>query len=162
MQTSDRVSGAFIIALGALAVVGGFQQPAMVGQDVGPSAFPIVVGLGLVLSGILVALGVGHRLEATALEELASHQPAANVSSHTFGLWRVCVPPGLLFLYVALVGQIGFVLTAGLLVFCASLTLGARLSHALLLAILAPPVVHLVFGKLLRVPLPIGLLPMPW
>ena len=30
------------------------------------------------------------------------------------------------------------------------------------LALLAPIGVHLIFAKLLRVPLPIGLIPMPW
>jgi hypothetical protein len=33
---------------------------------------------------------------------------------------------------------------------------------ALPLAVLAPVGIHLIFGKLLRVPLPPGLLPMPW
>jgi putative tricarboxylic transport membrane protein len=30
------------------------------------------------------------------------------------------------------------------------------------LTVLAPIAIHLIFSKLLRVPLPIGLLPMPW
>jgi putative tricarboxylic transport membrane protein len=40
--------------------------------------------------------------------------------------------------------------------------LGARLKLAVPVALLAPVGVHLVFYKLLRVPLPDGLLPMPW
>ena len=39
---------------------------------------------------------------------------------------------------------------------------GARWRGSLLLALLAPPLVHLVFYKLLRVPLPAGLLGLPW
>ena len=39
---------------------------------------------------------------------------------------------------------------------------GARLKLAIPLAILAPIGIHLIFYKLLRVPLPIGLIPMPW
>ena len=39
------------------------------------------------------------------------------------------------------------------------MALGARLRLAVPLAIVAPLVVHLVFSKLLRVPLPPGLLP---
>jgi len=68
----------------------------------------------------------------------------------------------LLILYVALAEPLGFVLTAALLVLLASLALGARVRLALPLAILGPIVVHLLFAKLLRVPLPAGLLPMPW
>ena len=44
----------------------------------------------------------------------------------------------------------------------AELALGARWRLALPLAVLAPIGIHLIFSKLLRVPLPIGLLPMPW
>jgi putative tricarboxylic transport membrane protein len=42
------------------------------------------------------------------------------------------------------------------------LALGARLRLAIPLAIGAPLFVHLVFSKLLRVPLPPGLVPAPW
>jgi putative tricarboxylic transport membrane protein len=42
------------------------------------------------------------------------------------------------------------------------LTFGARPRLAVPVALLAPVVVHLVFYKLLRVPLPAGLIPMPW
>jgi len=47
-------------------------------------------------------------------------------------------------------------------VLAAALALGARWRLALPLAALAPFGVHLVFGKLLRVPLPAGLVPTPW
>ena len=40
--------------------------------------------------------------------------------------------------------------------------LGARWKLSLPLAVLAPLGVHLVFAKLLRVPLPPGPPPMPW
>ena len=43
-----------------------------------------------------------------------------------------------------------------------STALGARLKLSVPLAILAPIGIHLIFAKLLRVPLPIGLIPMPW
>ena len=44
----------------------------------------------------------------------------------------------------------------------AELALGARWKLSLPLCVLAPIGIHLIFSKLLRVPLPIGLLPMPW
>jgi putative tricarboxylic transport membrane protein len=43
-----------------------------------------------------------------------------------------------------------------------ALALGARLQLATAMALGAPLVVNLVFSKLLRVPLPSGLLPLPW
>ena len=44
----------------------------------------------------------------------------------------------------------------------AELALGARWKLSLPLAVLAPIGIHLIFSKLLRVPLPAGVLPMPW
>ena len=43
-----------------------------------------------------------------------------------------------------------------------SLVFGARLRLALLMMVVGPLVIHLVFYKLLRVPLPPGLVPVPW
>ena len=55
----------------------------------------------------------------------------------------------------------GFLLKLGS-VLATALAFGARWRLAVPLAILAPLLVHLVFYKLLRVPLPAGLLPAPW
>ena len=61
-----------------------------------------------------------------------------------------------------MVDQFGFILTAATMVLVTALTLGASLRLAVPLALLAPVGVHLIFYKLLRVPLPAGWLPMPW
>ena len=50
----------------------------------------------------------------------------------------------------------------GLMVLVLARSQGARWKGGILLALLAPPLVHLVFYKLLRVPLPPGLLNLPW
>ena len=63
---------------------------------------------------------------------------------------------------MAVADRLGFIITAGLIVFVTSTALGARLKLSLPLAVLAPIGIHLIFSKLLRVPLPAGLLPMPW
>ena len=58
-----------------------------------------------------------------------------------------------------------FIASAGALfatVYVTATALGARLKLSLPLAVLAPIGIHLIFSKLLRVPLPAGLLPMPW
>ena len=72
------------------------------------------------------------------------------------------IPPGLLLFYVLTVDRLGFFLTAAAMAFTAAIALGARLRLAIPLAIVAPLFVHLVFSKLLRVPLPPGLIPLPW
>jgi putative tricarboxylic transport membrane protein len=74
----------------------------------------------------------------------------------------VLIPPALLLFYVFTVDRIGFIPTAATVVFIAAVALGASLRLAVPVAMLAPVGVHLVFYKLLRVPLPDGYLPMPW
>jgi putative tricarboxylic transport membrane protein len=75
---------------------------------------------------------------------------------------RALLPPAVLIFYVAAADRLGFIVTAALIVFATSTALGARLKLAVPLALLAPVGIHLIFAKLLRVPLPAGLLPMPW
>ena len=72
------------------------------------------------------------------------------------------LPPALLLFYVAAADRLGFIITAALIVYVTSSALGARWKLSLPLALMAPIFIHLIFSKLLRVPLPAGLLPMPW
>lgn len=159
MQLSDRVTGAFLIVLGGLAAYGGSRLAPVPGQQVGPDVFPMVVGTGLCLCGGLIMLGVGHRFE-----EEAHSDEAQGVPRH-IGWLRgsmALIPPALLLFYVLSVDRLGFVLTAGLMVLTVALALGARPRLAIPLAIGAPLIVHLLFSKLMRVPLPPGLIPLPW
>jgi len=61
-------------------------------------------------------------------------------------------------LYVVLADPLGFHLTGFLLLLAWTLVLGARPAVALPVAILAPILIHLAFYKLLRIPLPWGVL----
>ena len=55
MRIPDRVSGLFLVGLGAAAAYGGWQLPPVPGQPVGPNVFPLVIGLGLALCGLAIA-----------------------------------------------------------------------------------------------------------
>ncbi len=165
MRLSNKITGTFLVVLGAAAAYGGSRLPPVPGQQVGPNVFPMVVGIGLVLCGAMIAFGVGQRFEEEAEAELAAHTNHEVVAAaHTSALWqtRVLIPPALLLFYVFSVERIGFILTAAIMVLILAMALGARLKLAIPLALLAPIAVHLIFAKLLRVPLAPGLLPMPW
>jgi putative tricarboxylic transport membrane protein len=164
MRLPDRVTGLFLVGLGAVAAYGGSLLPPVPGQNVGPNVFPLVIGIGLCLCGGLIALNVGRRFEDEAEADLAEIEGGAAAATETRPLYRmrVLVPPALLLFYVFVVERIGFVPTAAAVIFLSALALGARLRLAAPLALLAPVVVHLLFYKLLRVPLPAGYLPMPW
>ncbi len=165
MRLSDRFSGLFLVGLGALAAYGGSRLPPVPGQPVGPNVFPMVVGAGLAACGLMIAFGIGHKFEEEAEAELKAHTDSVSEFNRSHGFFwslRALIPPALLFFYVLAVDRIGFIPTAAILVFIAAVALGATLRLAIPLAALAPVGVHLIFYKLLRVPLPDGYVPMPW
>ena len=129
----------------------------MPGQPVGPNVFPLVIGTGLALCGLAIAFGIGSTFEEEEeiipIEGGETRPPPGKF----YGL-RALLPPALLLFYVAVADRLGFIITAGLIVYVTATALGARWRLALPLAVLAPIGIHLIFSKLLRVPLPIGLL----
>lgn len=165
MHLSDRITGPFLVGLGALAAYGGSRLPPVPGQQVGPNVFPMVVGIGLMLCGAMIVLGIGRVFEEEAEADLAAHEnppsPAEARRGSLFGL-RSLIPPALLVFYALVAERLGFVPTAAIIAFIVAKALGASWRLAVPLAALAPIGVHLVFYKLLRVALPPGLLPMPW
>jgi len=55
--TFDRISGIFLLLIGAGAIWHGYQlEVAFAADPVGPKAFPIIVGIILVISGAWIAL----------------------------------------------------------------------------------------------------------
>jgi putative tricarboxylic transport membrane protein len=161
MRLPDRVTGLFLVGLGGWAAYGGWLLPPVPGQPVGPNVFPLVIGTGLALCGLAIAFGIGHSFEEE--EEIVPFEAgkAPAPQGKLYGL-RALLPPALLLFYVAVAERLGFILTAALIVYVTATALGARLKLSLPLAVFAPIVIHLIFSKLLRVPLPIGLSPMPW
>jgi putative tricarboxylic transport membrane protein len=161
MRLPDRVTGLFLVGLGAAAAYGGWRLPPVPGQPVGPNVFPLVIGIGLALCGLAIAFGIGHSFEEE--EEIVPYEggeaPAPRGKLYAL---RALLPPALLLFYVAVADRVGFILTAAIIVYVTATALGARWKLALPITVLAPIVIHLIFSKLLRVPLPIGLLPMPW
>jgi putative tricarboxylic transport membrane protein len=166
MQLSDRITGLVLASLGAVAAWHASKLPPIPGQQIGPAVFPTVIGVGLCICGLLIALRVGRSFEDAAEADLASHQDApAEPMQGMFGLpvgLNALVPIILLVFYVLAVEKLGFIPVAAIIIGLAALVLRAPPRLALAMAILAPPAIHLVFYKLLRVPLPPGLLPMPW
>jgi putative tricarboxylic transport membrane protein len=162
MRLPDRVTGLFLVGLGSLSAYGGWLLPPVPGQPVGPNVFPLLIGIGLAICGLMIAFGIGHTFEEE--EEIIPIEGAEQVAARSGVLrdLRVLLPPALLIFYVVVVDRIGFIPTAAIIVFVTSTALGARLKLSLPLSLLAPIGIHLMFAKLLRVPLPAGLLPMPW
>ncbi|AOO83963.1 tripartite tricarboxylate transporter TctB family protein [Bosea vaviloviae] len=163
MQLSDRITGAVIATLGSVAFFYGSKLPPVPGQQVGPSAFPMVVGAGLAICGALIILGVGRHFEEVAEADVVNHSaPEMLEPLPAWRSWLALLPPGLVFFYALASEPLGFLPTAAIMVLVASFAFGAKAKLAVPLALIAPFIVNLIFLKLLRVPLPGGLLPFPW
>jgi putative tricarboxylic transport membrane protein len=164
MKLSDRITGLFLALLGLATYIGGAQLPPVPGQQVGPSAFPIVIGAGLMLVGVLIALGVGRGFEAAAEAELARHgEPDLEAGRYAASRkWYALLPPGLLVFYYFTSETIGFVPVAAIMIGVLAFALNAGRRQILPVAIIGAVMIQIVFVKVLRVPLPPGLLPMPW
>ena len=172
MKVSDRVTGLMLVVLGALAYYGGSLLPPVPGQQVGPDVFPIVIGAALLICGVLIMLGIGRTFEEDEkvvtsekgdVADAAQVEPELGlVAGFLNGGWKVLTPPAALFFYYFASEKLGFWLTATTMIYVLALTQGAKPKWAAALAVVAPAFVHLVFYKLLRVPLPPGLLQFPW
>jgi putative tricarboxylic transport membrane protein len=150
VKLSDTVTGTLLLLLGAVTLwhVQGF--PPMPGQKYGAALFPGLIAAGLLVCGaLLIARGVKSGGAWVALSPWSSRaRPVAGFVSVLIGLA----------LYAVLADGVGFHLTGFALLLAWLLILGTRPSLAVPVAILAPILIHLAFYKLLRIPLPWGVL----
>lgn len=157
MKINDAVFGALLLLLGAavLVLVQGF--PRIPGQQVGPGLFPGVIAVALCISGaMLVARGWRARHDA------AWFRPGAWVRSPRHVLAFVMVPASVVF-YILVSERLGFLPTATVVLTGLFLVLKLPPGRSVLVAVIASLVVHFAFYKLLRVPLPWGvLMPVAW
>jgi putative tricarboxylic transport membrane protein len=146
---SDRWVG-FALALVGLVVMWTARAfPDVPGQKLGASFLPMLVGAGLVLCAIgLVVRG----LRAAPREVTAD---AATPPEH-YGSAAVIV--GVTLAYILLADRVGFLLIVPPLLVATFAALRVRLGPAIAWAVLGTLVVHFAFYKLLRVPLPWGVL----
>lgn len=152
MKVNDALAGAALAALGA-AVLWHIQSfPPMPGQKFGPAWFPGLIAAGLMICGVLL---IATRLRA------ATAQPAVQLPDWmrrpraVAGVTSVVL--GLLF-YIFTVDALGFHFTAAALLLVWSRVLRASWTLAVPVAIAATVLIHLAFYKLLKVPLPWGVL----
>ena len=122
----------------------------MPGQHFGPALFPGLLAAGMSACGVLL-IWRGARSARPWL----GIEPWLRRSRPLLGFISVL---GGLALYVVLAEPLGFHLTGFLLVLLWTLVFGARPALAVSVAIAAPLLIHLAFYKLLRVPLPWGVL----
>ncbi|MFF3555434.1 tripartite tricarboxylate transporter TctB family protein [Streptomyces tsukubensis] len=142
-----------LFAIGVLVLGDALTMDVEIAQrgPVGPKTVPIVVGIGLLIIAVLLAVDVmrGGRGEAEGGEDIDLSEPSD---------WQtVLLLAGVFLAFAVLIGPIGFPIAGTLLFWGAAFALGSRHFHRdpLIAAVLALSTYYL-FNNLLGVPLPGG------
>ena len=152
MKLNDAVFGVLLMLLGAavLAAVQGY--PKIPGQPVGPALFPGLIAGGLCICGVLlVAKGLRQRAD----QPWFAWDDWVRSPRHVLGLGVLL---GSILFYILAADRLGFLPTASLILLAMCLVLRVRPLTAVTVAVVATVLVHFAFYKLLRVPLPWGVL----
>lgn len=158
MKVNDAVSGAVLLAL-ALAVLFEVRTfPNIPGQNIGPAAFPALLAVLLATCAlVLVVRGIRDKRAHEAWITPGGWLKSA----HHLRAFLVTI--GVLVFYIVFSARLGFI-PSGVLVLCTMfLTLGVRRRLILPIAVVVTLLIHTLFYKGLRVPLPWGvLMPVAW
>lgn len=147
MRVGDRLVGAGFAGAGALMLLATLSFPPMEGGQPGPALFPRLLAVLLVACGSAMALRNQGR----------ASQSASGAELRGRGLLNALCAVGGVVGYLWAVDTLGFVVTATLLTWGLMWRLGVGAVRSLLVAAPFVAAVYSLFAKLLRVPLPPGL-----
>ena len=152
MKLNDAVFGLLLTLVGAAVLVAIRGYPRIPGQPVGPALFPGLIAAGLCIAGLLLIVrGLRHRGEQPWL----AWDDWVRSPRHALAL---LVLLGSVMFYIVAAEVLGFLPTAAIILTVLFLVLRVRPVLALVIALVAALLVHTAFYKLLKVPLPWGLL----
>jgi putative tricarboxylic transport membrane protein len=152
MKINDAIFGAFFALVGAVVLVHVQSFPRIPGQQYGPGLFPGCIAAGFLICGVLLIVS-GLRNRANEPWFAAG----AWTRSRTHVIAALAVVAGVA-AYILLSDALGFLILAPVLLFVWMVAFGVRWTTALLAAVVATLVIWYAFYKLLRVPLPWGVL----
>jgi putative tricarboxylic transport membrane protein len=150
MGKNDYIGGGIFTALGVFIWVLTFQFPVLDDGHPGPSLFPRVLGTLFIFFGSMVVLSGWRagRAEAAA-------PPAEEIQLNYFNPILVII---LIAAFIALAPKLGFIITGAAILIILMMKLRVSPLKSSIISVLLVCFVYLVFSKVLRVPLPHGLL----
>jgi putative tricarboxylic transport membrane protein len=155
VKLNDAIFGLVLLALGGAVLFAVRNFPNIPGQPVGPALFPGLIAIGLCIAGfMLVVRGWRARADGPWLE----WDDWVRSPRHALAL---AILLGSVVFYILAANWLGFLPTAFVILTALFLVLRVAPGRAVLIAAIATLVIHFAFYKLLRVPLPWGLLT-PW
>jgi len=152
MKINDAIFGAIFALLGAVVLVHVQSFPNIPGQQYGAAIFPGLIAAGFVVCGLLLVVsGVKSRQDQRWYETgewLGSRRHVAAALAIVAGVVA----------YILLADVVGFLIVSPLLLVLWFRALGVRWGPAVLSAVITTLAMWYAFYKLLRVPLPWGVL----
>ena len=152
MRVNDAVIGVVLMLFAGVMIWHTRTFPAMPGQDYGPALFPVLIGAGLIGTGLILTVSGLRQLSSVPL-----FSGGAWLRSPLHLVRFGAIVGGLLF-YILCSDWLGFIPTALLLTFGWLVLFRGRPVSSLVIALAVTLVVDYAFTKLLLVPLPLGLL----
>ncbi|QDY70644.1 tripartite tricarboxylate transporter TctB family protein [Qingshengfaniella alkalisoli] len=157
MRIDNRLFGIAIVLLGAAVIYEARHLPKVPGSTFGPGLMPTIIGICF--------SGLGIKIALSAFMKPADGMPLVDFSAWNnqgrgiiAAIWTLM---GAL-LSILFLQPIGFPLLAVIYVFPLMLLMKARPVPAAIVAATTVLGLHYVFTNILFVPLPSGLLPLPW
>lgn len=152
MKISDKLFGALFILLGAVILFHVQAFPKIPGQPIGPAMLPGLVASVLAICGTALSIRAFRERKGEPWFEHAGGQCGRKqVLAFVSVVLGVCV-------YVWFAEVIGFLILAPVLLFLWLKAMEVRVAQALIVGVIASLVIWFVFYRVLRVPLPWGVL----
>jgi putative tricarboxylic transport membrane protein len=156
MKLNDAVWGALLIFFSAVVLIHVQGFPKIPGQKVGPALFPGVLAVGLAVCAVmLIAKGLAARAQGGERARWIELDGWARQRRPVIAFFAVI---GVNVFYILAVDRLGFILTAVVYLGTLFTVFGVRVKWVVPLALAVTLVIHYAFYKMLKVPLPWGVL----
>ena len=154
MKINDAIFGVVFAVLGAVVLVHVQSFPTIPGQQYGPGLFPGVIAAGFLVCGlILIVNGVRRRSTGWIVPGEWMRMPRR--------IAAFLAVIGSVVFYILAAERLGFLIVAPIVLLVSQRALGVTWPRAIVIALVSTLVMWYAFYKLLRVPLPWGVLT-PW
>jgi putative tricarboxylic transport membrane protein len=156
VKFNDAVWGALFILLSVALLVHIQSFPTIPGQKIGPALFPGIIAVGLAICGaLLIAKGLTVRARGREPARWLTLAPWVGSPRHVLAFFIVVAVN---VFYILLVDKLGFIPTAVIYLAALFAVFGVPPRWNLPIAILVTLLIHYSFYKMLKVPLPWGVL----
>jgi putative tricarboxylic transport membrane protein len=157
MRFNDAIFGVLLIAFAIAEIAYTRTFPSLFGQVYGPDLFPILIGAGFLITGVILTVrGFMVRAAAPMVEIGAWAADRRNVINFALVLLA-------LLFYIVASDWLGFILTAFIIMVVLLKSFGSGAGTAVVIAALSTLGIHTLFARVLLVPLPWGVLqPVAW